>query len=111
MQTLFMLMVIVLIVLPSARAQRRLIERLRTAGATRPDAAVALDGLGRWEANYLNRFLRAGVIVKSESGAYYMDETALVAHRTARMRQILIVAGVLLIAVGVVIWFMQRAAR
>ncbi len=111
MSNLFIIFMILAIVLPSAHAQRRLIERLRVAGATRPESAVALDGIGRWEAMLLNRFLRVGVIVKTESGAYFLDEAKLVAYKVGKMRQILILAGVLLIAAGVLMWFVQRDAR
>ena len=78
------------------RAERRLIEHLRRAGATSPATACPLPELHGLEEGRLERFLTAGVIREPSPGAYYVDETLYATFRRDRRALVVGVFGVLL---------------
>lgn len=80
------------------RAERRLIEHLRRAGAASPTTACPLPELHGLEARRLERFLTAGVIREPAPGRYYVDETVYATFRRDRGALVLGVLGVVLAA-------------
>jgi hypothetical protein len=89
------------VVVALSRAERRLLEGLRRAGAVNAGAARSLDPRGL-EAGRLDRLLAAGVILEATPGAYYVDETAY--HRYRQSKRMAVVAGIAaLILVGVIL--------
>jgi hypothetical protein len=83
------------------RAERRLVERLRQAGATSAKAAASLPSseLSRLESSRLARLQTRGAIVEPQPGRFYLDEPQYEAYRRGRqVRGIAILAAVL--AVG-----------
>ena len=78
------------------RAERRLIEHLRRAGATSPSTACPLPELHGLEEGRLERFLAAGVIREPSPGSYYVDETLYASFRRDRRALAVGVMGVVL---------------
>ena len=73
------------------RTVRRLVHRLRRAGATTPDQACRLDGLSWLQARRLRRLLAAGAVREASPGMYYLNEVGLGAWRRGRLRRVLAV--------------------
>ena len=85
------------VVVALSRAERRLVEGLRRAGAVNAGAARALDARGV-EAGRLDRLLEAGVILEATPGVYYVDETAYHRYRqNKRMTVLAVVAALILV--------------
>lgn len=78
------------------RAERRLIDHLRRAGAISPATARALPELRGIEEGRLERFLAAGVIREPAPGSYYVDEAVYATFRRDRRALVLSVLGVVL---------------
>lgn len=78
-------------------AERRLIRRLRDAGATSPLRAYALGDL-RWvQRRRLRRLLRVGAIREAHPGAYFLDESVYAEHRRVRWVRALVGVAVMLV--------------
>ena len=72
----------------STRPQGRIVERLRTAGAIKPAAAVAFVPSGRGERRLLDRMVKFGAVVDID-GRYWLDERALVNFRKGELARVL----------------------
>jgi hypothetical protein len=85
------------VVVALSRAERRLIEGLRRAGAVNAGAARPLDARG-FEGSRLEKLLEAGVILEAAPGVYYVDETAYERYRQGkRIGVVAVVAALLLV--------------
>lgn len=86
------------VVVALSRAERRLIEGLRRAGAVNAGAARPLESEG-FQVARLEKLLDAGVIREASPGVYYVDETAYERYRHGkRMGVLAVVAAVVLVA-------------
>jgi hypothetical protein len=86
------------VVVALSRAQRRLIEGLRRAGAVNAGAARPLEPRG-FQVGRLEKLVEAGVIREAAPGVYYVDETAYERYRQSkRLGLLAVVAAVLLVA-------------
>ena len=94
------------VIVALSRAERRLVEGLRRAGAVNAGTARPLDPRGL-QAGRLQRLLEAGVILEAAPGAYYVDETAYHRYRQNKRVTVLAVMAALLL---VAIFFVIRAA-
>ena len=91
------------VVVALSRAERRLIEGLRRAGAVNAGAARPLEPRG-FQVGRLERLLEAGVILEATPGVYYVDETAYERYRQGKHIGLLaILAALLLVALFLVI--------
>lgn len=84
------------VVVALSRAERRLIEGLRRAGAVNAGAARPLDPHG-FQVNRLERLLEAGVILEAAPGVYYVDETAYDRYRQGKWVSVLAVVAALIL--------------
>ena len=81
-----------------SRAERRLIEGLRRAGAVNAGAARPLEGRG-FQIDRLEKLLEVGVILEASPGVYYVDESAYERYRQGkRIGLLAVIAAVLLVA-------------
>jgi hypothetical protein len=83
-------------VIALSRAERRLIEGLRRAGAVHAGAARPLEGRGL-EAERLERLLETGVVLEAAPGVYYVDETEYARYRQSKWIGVLAIAAILLL--------------
>lgn len=89
-----------------SRAERRLIEGLRRAGAVNAGAARPLEPRG-FQVGRLEKLLEAGVILEAAPGVYYVDETAYERYRQGkRIGLLAIVAALVLVG----LFFLVRSA-
>ena len=102
----FVSLIPVLIAGISMKARRKLIERLRAAGATDAAHAIPIDPQSRMERNWLAR-LESVDIIKTVGSGYYYDEAVVEARRQSQVRLIplllIIVAGAVGLACAVVL--------
>jgi hypothetical protein len=80
----------------STRAQNRIVERLRAAGAIKPANAAAFTPSRRGERRLLGRMVKFGAVVTETNDRYWLDERMLVNFRKeelARMLGAIAVAG------------------
>ena len=102
----FISLIPVLIAGVSMKARRKLIERLRAAGATDAAHAVPIDPQSRMERNWLRR-LESMDIIKAVGSGYYYDEAVVAARRQSQVRLIplllIIVAGAIGLASAIVL--------
>ena len=85
-----------------AQAKREIVSHLMSANAVSPDQAVAYAPGRRIQRRMLDRFCRAGVVVETAPGEYYLNVPAYDAQRrTMRKRAAAVVGG--LLAIGAVI--------
>lgn len=91
------------------RAERRLVEHLRAAGALAAPAATPIPEQRGMGSRALGRLVAAGAIRPAAAG-YYLDEANYAAHRAARTRRAIAILGVLAAAagVGVALWWASR---
>jgi hypothetical protein len=81
-----------------SRAERRLIEGLRRAGAVNAGAARPLEP-GGFQVGRLEKLLTAGVILEARPGVYYVDEIAYERYRQGKRVGVLaVLAAVVLVA-------------
>ena len=80
-----------------AAAERRLVRRLRRAGASSPGSAQPLLELRRLQTRQLERLTDVGAIREAAPGRYYVDDEAYAAYRGDRRA---VVFGVVIAAVG-----------
>jgi len=73
----------------STRAQNRIVERLRAAGAIKPSNAAALAPTGRGERWLLERMVKFGAVVAEAEGHYWLDERALTNFRKEELARVL----------------------
>lgn len=73
----------------SSRAQNRIVERLRGAGAVKPANATAYAPAGRGERRLLERMVRFGAVVAETEGHYWLDERALINFRKEELARVL----------------------
>jgi hypothetical protein len=86
------------VVVALSRAERRLIDGLRRAGAVHAGAARPLEPRGL-QVGRLERLVEAGVILEASPGVYYVDEIAYQRYRQSkRLGLLAVVAAVLLVA-------------
>ena len=86
------------VVVALSKAERRLVEGLRRAGAVNAGAARPLDPRG-FQVGRLEKLLEAGVILESAPGVYYVDEIAYQRYRqNKRVTMLAIVAALILVA-------------
>ena len=69
----------------AARAERRLVDRLRSAGALTPAHAVPIISDAPPDRRRLARLVRAGAVHETPHG-YWLEEAAYEAHRENRKR-------------------------
>jgi hypothetical protein len=82
-----------------SRAERRLIEGLRGAGAVNAGAARPLEARG-FEGSRLEKLVEAGVILEAAPGLYYVDESVYERYRQSKRIGVLaVVAVIVLVAV------------
>ena len=95
------------VVVALSKAERRLVEGLRRAGAVSAGTARPLDPSTGLAAGRLERLLEAGVILEAAPGIYYIDETAYERYRQSKRVTVLAI-----IAVGVLValFFAIRSA-
>jgi hypothetical protein len=102
----FISLIPVLIAGISMKARRKLIERLRAAGATDAAHAVPIDPQSRMERNWLRR-LESMDIIKAVRSGYYYDEATVAARHQSQVRLIplvlIIVAAVVGLACAIVL--------
>lgn len=91
------------VVVALSRAERRLIEGLRRAGAVNAGAARPLEPRG-FQVGRLEKLVESGVILEASPGVYYVDEIAYERYRQGKwIGALAVVAAVLLIALFFVI--------
>jgi hypothetical protein len=87
------------VVVALSKAERRLVEGLRRAGAVNAGAARPLDSRGL-PVGRLEKLLEAGVLLESEPGVYYVDEIAYHRYRQQkRVTMLALVAALILVAI------------
>lgn len=79
-----------------SRAERRLIEGLRGAGAVNAGAARPLEARG-FEVARLQNLVEAGVILEAAPGLYYVDESVYERYRQRKRIGLLAILAVLLL--------------
>ena len=84
------------VVVSLSRAERRLIEGLRRAGAVNAGAARPLEP-GGFQAGRLEKLLQARVILEAAPGVYYVDETTYERYRQGKWIGVLAVVAVALL--------------
>ena len=99
-------MVVTLLAAAMVRRQRRIVEQLRSAGATSPDRATPAATFGGDEGMAFGILLRHAV-VKKTGERYYLDEPAWEAHRARRHRRVLIALTIALVGVAI-LWILLR---
>lgn len=95
----------------AAAAEKRVLERLRAASATRPEQARPVDPRDSMERSALGRLSAAGVLVEAAPGRFWLDERAAAdrERHTARVAGT-VVAG--MAAVGLLlILFLELVVR
>jgi hypothetical protein len=91
------------------RAERRIVRRLRHAGAASADRAVALGTLRPFGRVRLRRLLRAGAVHEAGTARYYLDERGFAAYRRARWRRAAVIMAIGLASVlGIYFWQARR---
>jgi len=95
------------VVVALSRAERRLVEGLRRAGAVSAGTARPLDPRGGQEAGRLEKLLEAGVVLEAAPGVYYIDETAYERYRQSKRVTVLAILAVLML---VALFFAIRSA-
>jgi hypothetical protein len=88
----------------SRRAERRLVEHLREAGAVDPSSASPIPDQSFLGRRSLGRLVAAGAVCEA-GGGYYLDEAAYVVHRSRRTRNTLLSMVPLTVAAILVIWW------
>jgi hypothetical protein len=86
-----------------SRAERRLIEGLRRAGAVNAGAARPLEPRG-FQVGRLEKLVEAGVILEASPGVYYVDETAYQRYRQGKhIGMLAVIAALLLVGLFFVV--------
>ena len=85
------------VVIALSRAERRLVEGLRRAGAINAGLARPIEARGP-QVGHLEKLLEAGVILEASPGAYYVDETAYQRYRQNKHVTALAIVAALILA-------------
>ena len=88
--------------------ERRMVNRLRAAGAVRPEQARTLEELGIARGVILRRLRERAVVREAAPGHYYLDELSWAAVRRSRRRAIHVL-GVIALVVLLAVLFSRRA--
>jgi len=94
------------VVISLSRAERRLVEGLRRAGAVNAGTARPLDPRGL-ESGRLDKLLEAGVVLEAAPGVYYIDEVAYERYRQNKHVGVLALIAALLL---VILFLVVRSA-
>ncbi len=92
-------------------ADRRLIRRLRDAGATSPATATDLQATRGLDKRRIARLERRGVLVRAGANRFYLDETAHAAWEAKRRLLALIVLALAFAVLAVVAYLQWSQAR
>ena len=90
------------IVAALAAAQRRVIERLRVAGANRPEGAIGLEPDELMEKRGLARLERSGIVRRERDGRLWVDEVK-AAERGLRRRRIALALALVAVVIGALV--------
>lgn len=88
----------------SRRVERKLVERLREAGAVSPSSAIPIPDQSWIGKRIVRRLIGAGAIHEA-GGGYYLDEPAYAAYRSRRTRRVALIVIPLAIVAMVVVWW------
>jgi hypothetical protein len=91
--------------------ERRLVRGLESQGATGPDRAVALQGLGPLGRLILRRLVAVGAVKFVAGEKYYLDPDGYAGFRHRRRMRALVILGLLLVVIGVMWWRGVEAGR
>lgn len=86
------------------RTDRRLVARLRAAGALSPTTAMSLElshALARWR---LARLQSVGAVGRNTTGDVFLSETGWTAYRRQRRRRVLVALAVIVPFAVVLAW-------
>ena len=95
---------------PVTAAERRVVRRLREAGALRPGAADRLEGLRGLQQRRLAHLVTRGIVRETEPGLYYLDEDAWDAYVSAKRRLAFIMLAIVA-AVGLIVFALKGHAQ
>ena len=90
------------------RAERRLLERLRAAGATSPERAQPLPDLRMLQGRRLERLLDAGAVVEAAPGRFWVNEYAYSELRDEGKLAVWLMLGA---GSALAVWLALRQAR
>jgi hypothetical protein len=79
---------------------RKIVRRLRAAGATDAAHAIAFDPPGPVGPARLRRMIAAGAVHDTGAHRYYLDEAGFRAWRASRRKRALIVVGILVVMIA-----------
>ena len=86
------------------RAERKLVEHLREAGAVTSASASSIPDQRWMGKRVLSRLIRVGRFVRPRAG-YYLEEAIYAAYRARRLRIVVSVVGTLAVVAAFVIWW------
>ena len=92
------------VVAAARRAERRVVEHLRDAGAVNPSSASPIPDQSWMGAKAVRRMTAAGAIREAGVG-YWLDETTYTAYRSRRTRNTILIMAPLVGASLLVIWW------
>ncbi len=90
------------------RAERRLLERLRTSGATSPERAQPLPDRRMLEGGRLERLLDAGAVVEAAPGRFWVNDAAYADQRDDRKLAVWAMLGA---GTALAVWLALRQSR
>ena len=79
---------------------RKIVRRLREAGAVAPGLAVELDPPGPFGPARLRRMVTAGAVGTSGANRYYLDEQGYRAWRSVRRKRALVVLAIMICVIA-----------
>jgi hypothetical protein len=94
-----------LLALALIAAERRIVRRLRSAGALMPQNAIPIAQRSALTRFRLARLLRSGAVVAA-GGRYYLDPAAFALYRGRRRRRAFILISSVL-AIGAIFWVLR----
>ena len=95
---------------PVNAAERRIVRRLREAGALRPGETDRLEGLRGLQQRRLAHLVARGVVREAAPGSYYLDEDAWDAYVSAKRRIAFIMLGIVAV-VGLIMFALKGHAQ
>ena len=82
---------------------KKIVRRLREAGATAPGLAVELDPPGPVGPARLRRMISVGAVREAGSKRYYLDEQGYRAWRTVRRKRALVIFGITICVIAMLV--------
>lgn len=82
---------------------KKIVRRLREAGATAPGLAVELDPPGPVGPARLRRMVSVGAVRETSSKRYYLDEQGYRAWRGVRRKRALVIFGIMICVIAVLV--------